>query len=239
MSGDRGLSTREINFRTWVWGLCGLFCLSSGIFFFCGGEMTSMLACVGTVFLITLPYLGGRLFHFELSRGFFVFCVLYAMGPMLGKAFKLYYVTDWWDKLLHTSGGVVFAVLGSYFAMRLNGTRETSPALRAVFGLCFSIALSAVWELYEFGVDSFFAADMQHDTVITAINSHYLSITAGGLYSIQDIREVSVNGVPLEVAGYLDIGLIDTMHDVLVETWGALVYFVWHLIDKDRHPLIY
>ena len=237
MRGEQGLDTKEINTRTWLWGICGLFCLISSIYFFRSGELVSMLVCMGTVFLITLPCFAEKLFGFEMRRSFFVFCLLYAMGPMLGKAFKLYYVTNWWDKLLHTSGGFVFAALGSSFAFRLNGKKDTSLALRAVFGLCFSIALSAVWELFEYGVDCFFAADMQHDTVITAINSHYLSDTAGGLHSIQSIREVTLNGVPLEVGGYLDIGLIDTMLDILVETCGALLYFVWHMIDKDRHPL--
>lgn len=238
MGGSSRLSSKKSDLRTWLWCIGSLFCLASGAWFLHGGETVSMLVCVGTVFLISLPYLAGRLFGFELRRGFFVFCLLYAMGPMFGKVFKLYYVTNWWDKLLHTSGGFVFAVLGSCFAFRLNGKKDTSLALRAVFGLCFSIALSAVWELFEYGVDCFFAADMQHDTVITAINSHYLSDTAGGLHSIQSIREVTLNGVPLEVGGYLDIGLIDTMQDILVETCGALVYFVWYLIDKDRHPLI-
>lgn len=239
MSGDSRLSSKETSFRTWLWGICGLFCLASSIYFFRMGDTTSMLVCLGTVFLITLPYSAGRLFGFELRRSFFVFCLLYTMGPMLGKAFKLYYVTNWWDKLLHTCGGVAFAVIGSYFALGLNGKKDTSLVLRAAFGLCFSIAVSAVWELFEYGVDCFFAADMQHDTVVTAINSHYLSDTAGGLHSIRSIQEVTLNGIPLEVGGYLDIGLIDTMHDILVETCGALVYFVWHLIDKDRHPLIH
>lgn len=238
MNERPGSHQTEHTIRTWLWGLCGLFCLASGSWFFRIGDLVSMLVCMGTVFLITLPYFAERLLDMKLTRSFFVFCLLYAMGPMMGKAFKLYYVTNWWDKLLHTCGGFVFAVFGASLAHRLNGKQNTAPVLRAVFGLCFSIALSAVWELFEYGVDCFFAADMQHDTVITAINSHYLSDTAGGLHSIQNIRKVSINGTPLAVDGYLDIGLIDTMQDILVETCGAVVYFVWKLVDKERQFII-
>ena len=229
---------QERNNPLWFWGLCAGFCVVSGGWFLCRGEWLEGLLCLGTLVLVTLPVGVERVLGWKLDLGLFVFLLLYAMGPMLGKAYKLYYLTGWWDKLLHTCGGVAFAVLGTCLAGRLNGGRDTTPLMRAVFGLCFSIAISAVWELFEYGVDTFFGADMQNDTVVTAIHSYLLSDTAGVLFDLPDIREVAVNGVPLEVGGYLDIGLVDTMGDVLVETIGAVVFEIWYLLDKEKHSLI-
>lgn len=224
--------------KLWAWGICVVFCVASGAAFFWQGDSLAGWICLGTVILVSLPVMMERWWNCALNRGFFLFCLLYAMGPMLGKAYKLYYLTNWWDKLLHTSAGFVFAVLGAWLATRLNRGRELSLPLQVLFGICFSVAVSALWELVEFGVDRCFGADMQNDTVVHAIHSYLLSDVPGMLLDIPGIREVSVNGIPLEIGGYLDIGLIDTMYDVLVETLGAVAFGLWHLVDRGRHPLI-
>lgn len=224
--------------KMWIWGICGSFCVVSGGVFILQGKLLAGLICLGSVLLVSLPVVLERCLRWKLNRTFFLFCVLYAMGPMLGKAFKLYYLTNWWDKLLHTSAGFLFAVFGTYLAVKLNQGRDTSLLLQVLFGICFSIAISAVWELVEFGVDRIFGADMQNDTVVYAIHSYLLSDTPGTLVTIPQIQGVSVDGVPLEIGGYLDIGLIDTMQDVLVETLGAAAFGLWQMVDRNRHPLI-
>ncbi len=223
----------------WVlWGLCLGFCLLSSVGFFVAGNGICGLICMGTGLLVTLP-LAVEWLGWGANPWFYVFLLFYAMGPMLGKAYKLYYLTNWWDKLLHTSAGLVFAVVGAELAQLLNGKGETSLFLRVIFGICFSIALSALWELVEFGVDTYFGGDMQNDSIVYNIRSYLLSEIPGEMVSLPDIRQVTVNGVELPVAGYLDIGLIDTMCDVLVETCGAVVYGVWALVDRGRHPLLW
>lgn len=224
--------------KRWAWGFCAVFCAVSGGGFLLGGDVLSAAICLGTMVLVSLPFLLERCFHCRMSRGFFLFCLLYAMGPMLGKAFKLYYLTNWWDKLLHTSAGFVFAVLGAWLATALNRGKDTTLLLQVLFGVFFSIAVSALWELVEFGVDQWFGGDMQNDTVVHAIHSYLLSEVPGELRSIPQIDSVSLDGIALGVSGYLDIGLIDTMMDVLVETVGAAAFGLWHLADQNRHPMI-
>lgn len=224
--------------KIWAWGCCAVFCAVSGVAFFLRGDMIEGLICWGSLLLISIPPMLERYLHWDLNRTFFLFCVLYAMGPMLGKAFKLYYLTNWWDKLLHTSAGFLFAVFGTYLAVILNRGKDTSLLLQMLFGVVFSIAVSALWEMVEFGVDWIFGADMQNDTVVHAVHSYLLSDTPGVIFDIPQIQEVTVNETVLEIGGYLDIGLIDTMQDMLVETAGAAVFGLWHMADRNRHPLI-
>lgn len=227
----------ETRLRAGMWSVCFGFCLASAAGFFFSGQFLSGLICLGSVILVCLPFLLEKLLRLRMSQALLAFCLLYALGPMLGKAFRLYYLTAWWDKLLHTCGGVAFGVLGACVAKRLGGT-GISSGLCALFGLCFSVAVAAVWELFEYGVDCLFDADMQQDTVVSAIHSHYLSETAGVLRSIREIREVMLDGVALGVGGYLDIGLNDTMQDMLVETGGAAAYYIWYLLAGERYPLL-
>lgn len=216
--------------------LCGGMCLVTGVYFLARGQVGAGLTCLGSILLVLMPAALEKWWGLEMSRGLYLFCLLYGLGPMLGNAFKLYYLTNWWDKLLHFSGGVVFGVLGTGIAPGLNRGQGTTRLLRAVLGLCFSVAVAGVWELFEYGVDVCFGTDMQGDTVVYAIHSYALGPSPGVLGMIPEVREVTVNGRPL--AGYLDIGLADTMRDMLVETVGAVGYFLWFLYDRDRHPLI-
>ena len=90
-----------------------------------------------------------------------------------------------------------------------------------------SRGLGVVWEFFEFGMDQFLGYDMQKDTVLSAIASVMLNPDGRNVpVTIDQIREVMINGQPLGVGGYLDIGLIDTMEDLFVNFIGAAVFSV-------------
>jgi hypothetical protein len=78
---------------------------------------------------------------------------------------------------------------------------------------------------------------MQADTIINVINTK-INRTDGIVDSYNGITETIVNGQSLGIGGYLDIGLVDTMHDMIIETVGALVFLVYALVDKNKHPMI-
>lgn len=106
--------------------------------------------------------------------------------------------------------------------------------MTAMFALCFSMAIAVLWEFCEFGADTFLGMDMQDDTVITHINSYLLDEGVGVAGSIENIEEVIVNGQLLPVKGYIDIGLTDTMLDILLETMGAVVVAIIYIVSKGK-----
>ncbi len=225
--------------RYTLFGLCLTFAVFSLFFFSVKAKVDGIMLSLATIILVCLPNLTEKLFKRRMYTPFYVLAILYTICPLLGHSYKFYYIIPFWDKILHTTGGVVFAIVGSYIPVILNRhekSNNSSILMRALFALCFSIALSAVWEFFEFAADMWFGQDMQNDTYIYTINSYNLGAKLGEIGSITNIESVVVNGVPLE--GYLDIGLIDTMCDMLVESFGALVYSVWLMIDRDRHPIL-
>ena len=81
-------------------------------------------------------------------------------------------------------------------------------------------------EFFEFFQDMFLGKDMQKDTIIHTI--HTVALASGGaMTTIKNIHSVSINGVPLNIDGYLDIGLIDTIKDLFVNFIGAFVFSVY------------
>ena len=82
-------------------------------------------------------------------------------------------------------------------------------------------------EFLEYACDLFLHTDAQKDTVIHTITSVALGGSGENVPVVIDhITRVTVNGNPLPLDGYIDIGLIDTMKDLFVNFIGAAVFSV-------------
>ena len=165
----------------------------------------------------------------------FLFALAYAVGPMLGFCYNLYHHIAWWDKMLHVFGGVAFALLGLFVFEKFTDPGRKNVWMTAVFALCLSMAVAAGWEFFEYGADVLLGRDMQDDTVVTHVTSYLLKGDPGEAGTIENITAVTVNGTPLPVKGYIDIGLNDTMWDMMLETVGAVAVAVWFVWDGGRH----
>ena len=215
--------------------LCEMFTVFTIIMLLPDREPDRLALAFGTLLFVMLPMLLERLFHCRVCLPVYIFALAYAIGPMLGHCWKLYYTVPVWDKLLHTCGGVMFAILGAYLFDCL--VKEKShPAARTIFALCFSIAIAVLWEFCEFGADIFLGTDMQDDMLVTHLTSYLLGEGVGVTGSIENIQSVVVNGITLP--GYIDIGLADSMLDMLLESLGALVTCLLILLENGKHPLI-
>lgn len=217
--------------------LCELFTFGTIVMLFAAKQYDRLPLAFGTLLLVLLPAVMEYLLRCRICLSVYIFGLLYAIGPMLGQCYSLYYTISWWDKLLHFCGGVMFAIVGFYLFEFLSRGKQ-HLLLCVIFALCFSMALGAAWEFIEFGSDRLLHSDMQDDTVITALYSYMLDEGVGVAGSIENIGTVLVDGTPLPVDGYIDIGLIDTMLDMLLETLGALAVCAVYLIDHGKHHLI-
>ena len=90
--------------------------------------------------------------------------------------------------------------------------------------------IAVLWEFIEFAVDLWFHTDMQKDSWITAI--HSVLLQPDGLNQAQhmEITGVIVNGEPW--TAYLDVGLRDTMFDLLWTFSGAVPGSLLVLTDR-------
>lgn len=151
-----------------------------------------------------------------------IFCFIFA-AEILGEVNAFYVVIPGWDTMLHTINGFLAAAVGFSMVMLLNDddriTFHLSPAFLALVAFCFSMTIGVLWEFFEFGMDFFLGTDMQKDTVIHAIHSVSLDPTLSNkVVTIPDIQDVVINGESLGLGGYLDIGIIDTMKDLFVNS---------------------
>lgn len=200
--------------------------LTAGIL---NGKWENVMTCVLTLGLLMLPLFIDRKLSVALPSVLETIVVLFVFAAnVMGELGAFYEKIPIWDSLLHTVNGFICAGVGFGLTDILNRSERVklslSPMFVCLFSFCFSMTVGVVWEFFEFGADMFFEKDMQKDTVITAIHSGLISGKPNVIMHIRDITSTVVNGENLGINGYLDIGLIDTMKDLLVNFVGAVVF---------------
>lgn len=190
----------------------------------------NVFLCLLTLFLFIVPSIIQLQFRIELPKTLEIIILLFIFSAeILGEITSFYILFPMWDTVLHTLNGFLAAAIGFSLVDLLNRSERLefrlSPLFMAVVAFCFSMTIGVLWEFFEFAMDQLMGTDMQKDTVIHAFRSVMLDPTKSNIPVLVDgIEEVVINGKPLGVGGYLDIGLIDTMEDLFVNFIGAVLF---------------
>ena len=192
----------------------------------------NVFLCALTLVLLIMPSLVQITFKVELPTTLEIFILVFIFAAeILGEISEFYLVFPFWDTVLHTINGFLAAAIGFSMVGLLNRSEKIvfnlSPLFMAIVAFCFSMTIGVVWEFFEFVMDQIIGYDMQKDTVIHVIRSVTLDPAGHNVpYVIDNITETAVNGQELGLGGYLDIGLIDTMQDLIVNFIGAFIFSV-------------
>lgn len=196
----------------------------------------NVFLCALTLILFVVPGFIQAEFKIELPTTLEIIILLFIFSAeILGEINSFYLIFPHWDTMLHTLNGFLAAAVGFSLVDLLNKDDRLqfylSPLFMAIVAFSFSMTIGVLWEFFEFGMDQLLGFDTQKDTIIHMINTVELDPTlSNSVVSIKDITDVIVNGQSLGLGGYLDIGLIDTMHDLIVNFIGAIVFSVFGFI---------
>lgn len=202
-----------------------------GIFVFSiiNGKWENTMTCFMSFVLLMVPSFIENRMKIELPNAMEIIMIMFVFAAnIMGEMGAFYEKIPFWDTLLHTLNGFICAGVGFGLIDILNRNEKIkinlSPLFVCLFSFCFSMTAGTVWEFFEFGMDMFLGKDMQKDTIVNSINSVLLSGGTNDITRIKGITDTVVNGKSLGINGYLDIGLIDTMKDLLVNFIGAVVF---------------
>lgn len=204
------------------------------------GNSENVYTCLLSLFLLYLPSIIERKLEMRLPTALEITVVVFIFASeILGEIACFYVTVPFWDKAMHTVSGFIYAAVGYSMADILNRDHrisfQLSPVFLAVVAFCFSMTIGALWEIFEFSVDTLLQKDMQKDTVLHEITSVALDPTRSNIpITMSGIRDTVVNGQSLGLGGYLDIGLHDTMQDLIVNMIGALVFSVGGFFQQKR-----
>lgn len=169
----------------------------------------SLIQCLLGAAALHLPMLAAKFAYVRIPVPLCVSYYIFILcGTVLGEMFSLYYAIQHWDNLLHCGSGIMAGMLGSIvilnFFQRINFQNHIPPIFVASAAVCFALCIGVVWEIYEFTVDSLLGLNMQ--------------------------KFLSHDGSELIGQG----ALVDTMQDLIIDTFGALIAAAVSYISLKR-----
>lgn len=179
--------------------------LELGVALFTAQWLTALVAS-GVILVTLLPLLFRRAFHVYIPPQFQLLAIGFVFASLFLGEMRDYYTRFWWwDTALHAISGVLLGIVGFLLVHLLNETDDIGvrmkPGFVAFFAFCFAVMVGALWEIFEFTMDSVMGMNMQKPML----------------------------GDPS--------GLTDTMWDLIVDTFGALLIslYGWRYLNKgDR-----
>lgn len=176
--------------------------------------------CVMALICINIPAFLEKKFKFYIPN--YISIILYVFifaHYVLGEVLRVYDHSIVFDKILHTTSGVIMSFIGFSFIFMLNKINpekmKLSPFFIVLFTFCFTMTTEYVWELFEYSADRLLDLNMQR---------------------WQDgITETLENGSVISSVPY-GSGLKDTMGDMAVNILGCLGVCVYALVGMKLKP---
>lgn len=199
------------------------------------GSYHNMFLGILTLILFMIPELIEKKVGVVIPAGLKSIILIFIFAAeILGEINAFYIKIPIWDTILHTTNGFLMAAIGFALIDLFNRSErfslKMSPYFVAFTAFCFSMTVGVVWEFFEFGMDWFFHTDMQKDWILPAISSVKLDPAGANNPVRVTVESVVVNGEEWNFGGYLDIGIVDTMKDLIVNFIGAVVFSVIGII---------
>lgn len=197
---------------------------------FSSRDYENIFLCILTLILFMIPSFIEKKINIDIPDTLEVIILLFIFSAeILGEINSYYLIFPYWDTTLHTINGFLAAAIGLSLIDILNKNDKfaisLSPVFVALVAFCFSMTIGVVWELFEFSMDQLLGFDMQKDTYLTTFQSVLLNEQGLNVPVKVNVESLIVNGEPWKA--YIDLGLIDTMLDLLVNFIGATVFSIF------------
>ncbi|MBQ4584009.1 MAG: hypothetical protein IJA94_03895 [Bacilli bacterium] len=223
-----------------------ILCMSAAIL---RKEWNSAFLCILSLLLFTIPTIIEDKLNIELPTVLESIIYLFIFSAeILGEINNFYIMIPHWDTVLHTLNGFLAAGIGFSLIDLLNKNSKglnLSPFFVAVVAFCFSMTIGVLWEFFEYSADYYVKLDMQKDKIITNINTVMLDPkNSNKVIRINDVTKTEIftndNSIIVE-DGYLDVGLNDTMKDLLVNFIGATCFSLFgylYILNRDKYKFV-
>ena len=204
--------------------------------------------CVLVLIQFLIPYFITKKLKIELPSIFEIIILLFIFSSeVLGEIQNFYGVFKHFDTVLHTLNGFLCAAVGFSLIDLCNNNSEKfnlSPLYLTIVAFCFSMTIGVLWEFLEYSIDKVMLSDMQKDKLVTKISSVYLNPDGKNKAIVVDNINKTIiytsDGETVIEGGYLDLGLNDTMKDLIVNFVGAVVFSIFgylYVINRDKYKI--
>lgn len=127
---------------------------------------------VGIIICVTLlPAVVGRRFGVRIPSELELLAILFVFASLFLGEIRGYYARFWWwDVVLHTGSGLLLGIVGFLLVYVMNQHERIElhmkPGFVALFSFAFAVAVGAVWEIFEYAMDTLFGLNMQKSGLV-------------------------------------------------------------------------
>lgn len=189
-------------------------------------EWTAIFVCLLNLILLLLAdFVKNKICYNNLLHVLiYIFLTCSLLG---GEVYYLYTRISFFDVVMHVLSSFIASALAFYiiklFKININ------KFLLMTFIFSFAMMVAALWEITEFSIDRLFKIDMQKDTVISEVNSVLLS-SDGESVVRKEIKKMKIGEYTVD--GYLDIGLYDTIEDMICAVFGSILFILMYKMKE-------
>lgn len=215
-------------------------------------EWNNVFLCILTLILFLVPSVIEKKVNVELPDTLHIIILLFIFAAeILGEINEYYLTIKYWDTILHTINGFLCAAIGFSLIDILNQKEfvyvTLSPIFVALVAFSFSMTIGIFWEFFEYEADNILKTDMQKDHIVSTISTINLdpngknkpvvvkNITGTTIHTVD--KDGNEKDIEIE-EGYLDIGIHDTMEDLMVNFVGAFTFSIigWlYIKHRDKY----
>lgn len=121
---------------------------------------------IGIILVTLAPFFLAKLFRVFIPPEFVLLAIAFVFASLfLGEVRGYYSRFWWWDIALHSGSGFLLGIIGFLLVYVLNETEDIGvhmkPGFVAFFAFLFALGIGALWEIFEFAMDSLFGTTMQ------------------------------------------------------------------------------
>ena len=170
-----------ITYIIWAWLV---FAFISGL----AAQNWNMVFLSSVVFSLTLlPFIFQSWSKIQIPNGFVASIIVFIMSTIyLGEIGGFYERFWWWDLVLHTGSAIGFSMIGMVIVLfLLRGDRLAAPpVMLAIMAFSFAVALGAMWEIFEYGMDKIIRTNMQRDGLVDTMEDLIVDVVGAAIGSV-------------------------------------------------------
>ena len=109
-----------------------------------------------------------------------MYLILIFLSGTLGRIYRIYYITNWYDTLVHGISGILLFIFAQIILKHYKKNKNT--LFNIIFGITLTLSLGTIWELTEYNIDQIFKTNMQ--SIETGVNDTMKDLSVAGTTSM-------------------------------------------------------
>lgn len=163
---DRAHRDRSERVRWWVFSTLQVVMVVGFSLALYERQWLTAVVTLAIILVMFLPSALARRIRLVIPAEYEILAVVFVFASIfLGEVRGYYDRFWWWDIALHTLSGLLLGIFGFLLVYVLNASDrielQMRPRFVALFAFLFAVAVGALWEVFEFGMDQIFHMNMQ------------------------------------------------------------------------------